>query len=157
MQNVITIQLPVSIYIKKYLVALHGPTYHVSITDDFGILILNTLRKKSIYYHYKSQKEISTCYSISISFSNFEKYGCGISELQLHQIYKSLDSHFRMTMYRTAIINYHSFGIQYKKSILAYLKSYGITEDEMSYGTIRKDFNRKKSEIELKLKIKGQI
>ncbi|MBS9766520.1 MAG: hypothetical protein KGV44_03130 [Flavobacteriaceae bacterium] len=58
-------------------------------------------------------------------------------------------------MYRTAIINYQSFGIQYKKSITAYLESFNITEDELSYSTIRKDFNRKKSEIENALRLKG--
>lgn len=158
MQNCITIWLPVSSYIKNFLVAVYGDAYKVSATDDLGILILNILQKKSVYYEYKRKNDDrNTNYPIHISFSNFEKYGCVISEQQLYQINKSLDSNFRNTMYRNAIVNQHSFGIQYKKTILAYLKSYGITEDEMNYATIRKDFNRKKASIESKLRIKGHI
>lgn len=158
MRNYLTIRLPVSSYIKKFLVAVYGDAYRVSVTDDFGILILNILQKKSIYYKYnRKNDDRNTNFSIHISFSNFEKYGCVISEQQLYQINKSLDSNFRTTMYRNAIINFHSFGVQYKKSILAYLNSYGITEEEMKYTSVRKDFNRKKGAIESKLRLKGHI
>ncbi len=156
MENKITIQLSVNSYIKKYLESAYGLEYKVSNTDDFGILILNTLGKKSTYYEYKREKDNrSDLYTIHISLSNFEKYGCTISERQLYLIHKSIDYNFRSAMYRAAIVNYESFGIQYKKSINAYLKSFDITEDELSYSTIRKDFNRKKADIQASLYLKG--
>ncbi len=155
MKDLISIPLPVNNYIKKYLIATYGDEYKVRIADSFGILILNILQKKSIYYDYKKEKDNRcTSYPIFLSISNFEKYGCAISEQRLYLIHKSLDADFRKSMYHTAIINFHKFGIQYKKSIETFLKSFNIDEDELSYGTIRRDFNRKKAKIEAALKLK---
>lgn len=147
----VIIFLPVSDYIKKYLTALYGESYKVSINDEFGILIKNCLQKKT-YYKYKPSKDNrSTHYPIHISISQLEKYGCIIREQQVSEIYKTLDFNFRNNIYRQAVINKTKFNIDYKDSVLAYLSSYGIKENEMSYSTIRKDFNRKKRTIERQL------
>lgn len=147
----VILQLPVSNYIKKYLIALYGESYKLTINDELGILIRNCLQKKT-YYNYKPIKDIrNTHYSIHISISQFEKYGCMIREQQISEIYKTLDFNFRNNIYRQAVINKIKFNIDYKDSVLAYLSSFGISENEMSYSTIRKDFNRKKEKIESQL------
>ncbi len=158
MENTITIALPVKSYIKKYLETQYGADYKVNISDSFGILILNVLHKKTSYYNYKREKDNrEESFPIHISLSNFEKYGCGITDMQLYLIHKSIDYDFRMSMFQAAVINHRKFGIRYKESIESFLDSFNISEDELSYSTIRKDFNRKKTKIEQSLNLKRQI
>lgn len=155
----ITIDLPVPAYIKIYLLSLYGANYKVSLNDDLGILILNILQKKGGNYNYYKREtdNRNEVFSIRISFSMFEKFGCIISENQLYHIHKAIDSGFRMNLYRNAIINKNYSNIQYKDSILSFLKAFNINEEQLSYETIRKDFNRKKVEIEEKLNLIGHI
>lgn len=152
------IDLAVPSYLRTYLISLFGDNYRVSSKDDLGILILNTLRKKSHYYkHVPKQDERSVYYSLHISMSLFEKYGCTLSSEQLFQIYKQLDSGFRRSLYVNAIVNKEYQSIPYKNSIENTLQAFGIGEDELSYSTIRKDFNRKKVHLQQRLQIKGHI
>lgn len=147
----ITIEIPVSPYIKKYLIAVYGEKYKLSLKDDFGILVLNCLQKKT-YYQYKVEKDDrTTSFPVKISISQFEKYGCLIKEQQLYEIHKTLDSQFRESIYRASIINNVRFNIEFKESIWAHLESYDITEEDIRWDTIRKDFNRKKTRIKEQL------
>ncbi|CAA0239704.1 conserved hypothetical protein [Tenacibaculum maritimum] len=149
--DMVTIEIPVSQYIKKYLISVYGTNYKLSLKDDFGILVLNCLQKKT-YYQYKNEKEDRiTSFPVKISISQFDKYGCLITEKQLYEIYKTLDYQFRGAIYRAAIVNNIRFKIDYKDSIWAHLESYDITDEDISWETIRKDFNRKK------LRIKEQL
>lgn len=149
--TMVTIHLPVKSYIQKYLHALYGDDYHLSINDDFGILIMSCLEKKS-YYNYKKEKDNrDSVFAIHVSISFFDKYGFVITEQKISQIHKALEYTFRKNIYRYAILNHTKFGIQYKKSILTFLQSYGISEKELNYDSLRKDFNRHKADIESKL------
>ncbi len=151
----ITITLKVPGYIKSYLSTIHGETYKVSTRDSFGILVLNTLKKKSYYYQHAEDDKCTVDYPIVISLSTFEKYGCTITQEQMTQIYKSIDSDFRESLYITAIVNKAYFGIDYKATITKLLYTYNIDENDLSYSTIRKDFNRKKTKIASSLNLGG--
>ncbi len=148
----ITIELPVPAYIYSYLHTMYGPNYEVKTTDNFGIMILGILEKKSIQYHSVSfNKRNTKKYVINLSISVFEKHGCYITEQHVYRISKLLDYNFRYNLFTYAIVNKEFFSIEYKRTINALLKFYNIEESELQYSTIRKDFNRKKKEIEKKI------
>ncbi len=144
----ITIELPVPAYLHSYLTTVYGKDYKVSATDDLGILILNVLSKKYDYYKYNREYDKnSSRYTITMSISTLEKHGCNITQQKINQINKHIDSSFRTSLFRAAIINKEYFNIQYKETINAILNSFNIDEADLSYSTIRKDFNRKKNSI----------
>lgn len=145
-----TLHISVPTYLKKYLLQTYGNDYKVSYGDDLGILILNLLKNKSnAYYEFepKLKNKESVYFDIKISMSFFDKYGCSFNHNDMELITRSIDKWFRNMLYRSAILNYSHFGVPYKNTISKYLSSFGIGEDELSYSTIRRDFNRKKAKI----------
>ena len=58
-----------------------------------------------------------------------------------------------MFVYIDCIFNKERYGIEYQTTILNFLDFYDITEEELSYDSLRKDFNRNKKKIALRLKI----
>ncbi len=151
----ISIDLKVPPYLKSYLTTLYGDEYHLGTADSLGILVLNTLKKKSCYYKHSIDDNRTSVYKLHISLSMFEKYGCGISEEQLTQICKAVDNEFRRAVYTHAILSKSFQGFEYKDSILSFLYAYNISEEELSYSTIRRDFNRKKTKITERLTLTG--
>lgn len=139
--------LPVPAYLKKYLITLYGemmkPTHH----DEFGAFILNTLEKKSNHDYTLKSIPNDTTYAVRLNYHIFQNNGCLLSTRKERIIVRALDDKFRNMLFSQAVINKTSFNIPYKETIIAVLKSYGITEDELSYSTIRKDFNRKKTKL----------
>jgi hypothetical protein len=51
-------------------------------------------------------------------------------------------------------MNHYYYSIPYKFTIINILRSYNIEENDLPYETIRKDFNRKKEEIQKRLLLK---
>lgn len=149
------LKIPVPTYLKKFLTKSYGDDYKVSFNDEIGVLILNTLKNKSVYHEItlsKNQREYDTDYfCVEISLSNFDKYGCHITQKDLILLRKSLDNLFRNQMFRTGVMNQSLMNIPFKNTFEMYLKTYGITEDDLSYSTIRRDFNRKKNAIAKRL------
>lgn len=143
----ITIPLPVTPYLKKYLTATYGNNYTISLTDEFGVLILNCLNKQSYYNHKLIKDQRTSIYTLKMSVSQFEKHGCSISERQLLSIFKNLDSNFRTSIYKAAIINKARFNVDYQETILVHLESYDITDDDMDWDRIIKGFYRKKPSL----------
>ena len=147
----ISISLPK--YLIKYMRTLYGEPYTPHADDEIGIYILNILERKTSLseYKYSLKKNETHSYTLIISMSCYEKRGCLLSKEKLALIQKYIDSHFRKEIFRNAVLNYHKFKIPYKASILTALQAYDITEGELSYETLRKDFNRKKGAIEKRL------
>lgn len=142
--------ISVPAYLKKFLVATYGAAYKVDFSDELGVLILSTLRKKSTHYYEfkKVANDRAATYEFCISMSFFDKYGCNITADDMTLLAKTIDRWFRNSLYRSAVLNEYHFGIAYKDTINRYLQSYDISEDELNYSTIRRDFNRKKKHIE---------
>lgn len=149
----IELQLQLPVYLVKYLKTLYGEPYSPMANDEIGIYILNILERKTTRSEpiYSFKKENKECFTISINASNYAKRGCLISAEKQNIIIKYIDSHFRKEIFRYAVMNYHYYKIPYKETIITALKTYDITENDLAYETIRKDFNRKKAKIEHKL------
>lgn len=152
----IALQIPVPTYLYKYLTALYGNQYIPSMYDELGVVVLATLEKsfstsKDFKFTHWKGKSIDKHFVIHLNFSQFKNNGFHIYPNKIHYLQTFIDNQFRYTMYRTAILNNEKFKISYKDSIMHILTSYGITEEEFSYESIRKDFNRKVDEIRKKL------
>ena len=150
----ITLHLP--IYLIKYMRTLYGEPYAPKACDEIGIYILNVLQRKSSLseYQYRPKKEMLQTYQLTICTSNYDKRGAVILPQQNVLIVKFIDSHFRQELFRTAVMNRYYYSIPYKFSIINILRSYNIEENDLPYDTIRKDFNRKKEEIQKRLLLK---
>ena len=145
--NRISICLKVPKYLKKVLEVKFGENYHAKENNWFGTLVLNVLTKKSDRYYTLQKNNATECFVFTISQMKAKYKGYGISELKLKSIVRSIDSNFREDLYYNAIRNQIYYGIDYKTTIEDILDSYDIEEDELSYETLRKDFNRNKHRI----------
>lgn len=147
----VIIHIPCPVYIKKYIEVSFGTDYQINQTDWLGIFVFSLLQKKSHpTYHYAGQKKAKSytdqlVFNFSIHQAN--KHGFFLINSDELKIVKEIDDIFRRTMYAQALINQESFGIEYKSTILSNLEAYGITESDLPYETIRRDFNRQKNEI----------
>lgn len=144
----ITIDLPVTSYLQKYLTYRFGQLYQARESDWFGLLIINILSPKNeADYELKNFKP-NSYYTITLGISKAEKRGFLVSKRKGEQLAKAVENYFRNELYLSAIMNARHFDIDYKTTIINTLESYGITEEELHYESIRKDFNRNKKSIE---------
>ena len=154
----IEIPLKLPLYLIKYMRTLYGEPYAPKTNDEIGIYILNILQYKSIQcvrcdFLKESKKDLYS-YQLSINESVYYKYGGFISISQNSMLARFIDSIFRKNLFRTAVMNHYYYSIPYKFTIINILRSYNIEENDLPYDTIRKDFNRKKEEIEKRLLLK---
>lgn len=154
-EKMITLTIPVPNYLYKYLVHLYGEKYQPTMYDELGIMVLSVLERKSnaTAQRYEPKnfkgKNCDKHFVIHLSFSQFERNGFFIFNEKIHTIQAFIDNQFRLSMYRNAITNYNQMNIPYKDSILCFLASYGIEEEDFSYESIRRDFNRKKEKLNI--------
>lgn len=162
MQRVL-LQLNVPRYLKKILEVKYGNEYKPRETELLGIAVINTLKKKSDRnYQYIRQKsptdnnrfkESNEAFFISLAVDKASRKGFSVDPKRANQIVKALDRNLREDLYTTAIINHHRYDIEFQTTIENFLDLYDISEEELSYESIRKDFNRNKKRIAEKLKI----
>lgn len=147
----ITIHLPVTPYIKKFLTVRLGKEYHLSLDDWFGGMIINMLENKTNknYSISESKKDKKTeHFSFTASLSLSSKNGFFIEERHEHLINKIVDALFREDLYINAIINKREYDIDYNTSINNVLDAYDITEEDLSVDALKRDLNRKRDKFE---------
>lgn len=149
--------LPVTPALKKFLTARFGTDYRLSIDDWFGAIVLNVLQNKTNKHYevlgrnkdvnkYKTEK-----FSITLSMSTAEKSGFLFLPRHQASLHNIVDSIFREDMYIQALTNKTNYMIEYQTTIRNVLASYDITDEEMSYDSIKRDFARKKKSLEDRL------
>jgi hypothetical protein len=147
----VTLSISCPTYIRKYVETSFGKDYELSQTDWLGIFIYSLLQKKSHpTYHYKSQRktvDYDDKLRLKFSMSMAEKNGFFLIGSDEKKIIKCIDDIFRKTIYRQALINNDNYNIDFQTTILNCLEAYDITEDDLPYETLRKDFNRVKKEL----------
>lgn len=143
----ITIHIPVSAYLYKYLEFKYGQDYKASEADWFGLLVINTLSRKSNFDYAQRNPKVQAYYTVSICMRKAESAGFFVTRRHGEQLAKAVDKLFREEIYIYAILNFENHGVQYKTSIEKITRSMGITEDDLPYDTIRKDFNRNKKRM----------
>lgn len=162
MQKVL-LQLPVPGYLKKILEKKYGENPSVSRKTLFGLTVINTLKAKrdkdyeasrKVYnsgnYRFKDAQQY---FFVSVSLDIAKRKGFTHSIDVARQIVKAVDHEIREQLYIDCIFNKEKYAIEYQTTILNWLDFYDITEEELSYESIRKDFNRNRKKIADKLKI----
>lgn len=147
----VTLSISCPTYIRKFVEKSFGIEYELNQSDWIGIFIYSLLQKKTHpTYHYRSQRktfEYDDKLRLRFSMSMAEKNGFFLIGSDEKKIIKCIDDIFRKTIYRQALINHDNYGIDYQTTILNNLETYDITEDDLPYETLRKDFNRVKKEL----------
>ncbi|MCT3671979.1 hypothetical protein HZP71_02315 [Elizabethkingia anophelis] len=141
-------------YLKKYVEKTFGSEIEVNHNDRFGIFVSSLLKKKTLAgYHPPGKKTngYKEKLKLSISVSHADKNGFFLIHSDEQKIVRFLEDEFRKNLYTMAIFNQQCFDLDYKVTIVNYLDFMGITEEELQYESIRKDFNRRKEEIINKL------
>lgn len=161
MQRVL-LQIPVPAYLKKILDIKFGDNYNVTCKNLFGMAVINSLKKKREKDYEISRKKLSGNYrfkesseyfSVNISIDTANRKGFAHNLDTALRIAKAVDREIREELYCNCIFNKEKYGIEYQTTILNFLELYDITEEELSYESLRKDFNRNKKKIADKLKI----
>lgn len=147
----VTLSISCPTYIRKFVEKSFGKDYVLHQSDWLGIFIYSLIQKKSHpTYHYRSQRksvEFDDKLRLMFSISMAEKNGFFLIGSDEKKIIKCIDDIFRSNIYRQAIINKENYNIDFQTTILNNLESYDITEDDLPYETLRKDFNRVKKEL----------
>ncbi|WP_418124274.1 hypothetical protein ACNFU2_06555 [Chryseobacterium sp. PTM-20240506] len=143
----ITLHLSVPRYVKKILQFKYGDDYKAREDTLLGMVVLNTLQKKSDRnYTYKRANPDITYFSLKVGIDKANRKGFQHNQSRSYQISKAIERDIREKLYTEAITNEINYGIDFKTTIQNFLDLYDITEDELSYETIRKDFNRYKNQ-----------
>jgi len=143
----ITLHLSVPRYVKKILQFKYGDDYRAREDTLLGMVVLNTLQKKSErHYTYKRINPDITYFSLKVGIDKANHKGFQHNQSTAVRISKAIERDIREKLYTEAITNEINYGIDFKTTIQNFLDLYDITEDELSYETIRKDFNRYKNQ-----------
>lgn len=144
----IEIHLPVSVAIKKFLVAKFGGEYQTNNRDWFGMQIISLLERKSSYEPpVKSTKndKFPEVYKIRLSVSHMDKHGIILTPYREDLLRRFIESVFRDTCFDFALMSKKLYNIDYKNSIRNFMNFYGIDDVEKSYfEALTRDFNRKR-------------
>jgi hypothetical protein len=158
----IVLQLPVPRYLKKILDSKYGDSYTAKEYCLFGMTVINILKRKSDrdyesirkkhFQNYRF-KDVNEYFFVTINLDKARHNGYEITQKRAYQIVRAIDRDVRENLYLSAIFNKLHYGIEYQSTILNFLDFYDITEEELSYESIRKDFNRKRKSLLEKLNI----
>lgn len=152
--------LPVPKYLKRVLEKKYGDDFQATETTLLGFTVLQILKRKSeIKYDYKRQNQ-NDYFRVYIGVRKAGIKGFIFNQKRSHQLAKSLERQTKEDLFTSAILNKENYGIEYQITLLDFLDFYDIPDEELTYETLRKDFNRNKVKLMQKLKInytkKGQ-
>lgn len=149
----ITLEIPIKPYLKKYLTKKYGEVHHVKKTSLLGGIIIDILdkqyRKKELVLDYKSS------YKISIPNTIIQKTGFDISFLKLKYLadkiyrlfYSDLETYINVSISNELQFKNEKFDTLNKqnrlKAIAQFLDFYKITEEEISADSVYKAMYRK--------------
>lgn len=143
----ITLHLSVPRYVKKILEFKYGDEYKATETTLLGMVVLNSLQKKSERnYTYRRENPDITYFSLRVGIDKVYRKGFQFNQQKALQLSKAIERDIREKLYTEAITNDLNYGIDFKTTLENFLTLYDIAEDELSYETIRKDFNRYKNQ-----------
>lgn len=149
----VLLQLPVPKYLKRILEKKYGEDFQATETTLLGLVVLQTLKRKSeVNYDYKKQNQ-NDYFQVWIGVRKAGIKGFVFNQKRSHQLAKTLERQTKEDLFTTAILNKETYSIEYQITLLNFLEFYDIPDEELSYETLRKDFNRHKIKIMEKLNI----
>lgn len=141
----VTIDIPVSSYVKKFMTTLYGDNYTLSLNDTLGNAITALLMKKTNNYNGLYKKGRDSVYSIHISFSQMKNEGCIIRKNNIHLIGQFCDKYFRETIFLSIFTNSNDGKDNVKDTMRKALQAFNITEDDIALDTLYRYYLRKRN------------
>lgn len=138
-----TVSLPVQPHVLKYLSFKYGPSCTYSNNLSIAPLVRATISEPT-----KSNIKsfpVLHYYDIVLTEHYLNKFDVVYSRHKIFQFNADADSRFREELYQFMILNNDIYGIKYKTSFRDFLNALGITENDIKFETLLKDFQRKRS------------
>ena len=137
-----TLSFPVQSHVLKYLQFKYG-----SFCIYASNLSLAPILRAAISEHTKSNvKSFPTqhYYDVQLTEHYLNKFDVVYSRHKIYQFNADADTKFREELYHFMIMNHDIYSIKYKTSFRDFLKRIGITENDIKFETLLKDFQRKR-------------
>ncbi|TSE03391.1 hypothetical protein [Aquimarina algiphila] len=141
MSKHITKEIPVSLHVKKYLEYTFGKQYTFSKNDFLGRIIFGVFQRG---YRLREKVRLDTTYSIKLTEDNINRLGRHVKWEDCLSLDKGIDSVFRNQLH--FLMNIHKkLGFESaKEAMLQGLYEIGITESDINFESLYRDYDRKK-------------
>lgn len=161
MEGLITLNIPVKSYLKKYLTHKYGTTHCVSRRSWLGRYLVDLLDKN--YRKIKTDIKKEDFYPINIPASIVKEVGFDISATKLKHLAEMIQKVFLNDLYSYIEVsvgselkffnkNHESINKQNAlRAIDQFLTFHNITEDEISIDSIYRTYNRNKKRDNIKM------
>lgn len=136
-----TIQFPVKPYIKKFLKHKYGPQFIFTNSSVLAPILTSILDKYS-------EAKINTFktdehYEVLLTEYYIKKHGVFYNEKDLYMFNLRIDHLFREETFAYMKMNKDYHNIKYRTSLRNILDVIGITEDDIKFESLLRDFTRK--------------
>ena len=142
----ITEHIPVSDHVYKYIVKRYGSdSFTATRNDIIGNLVLSSLSKNSDIKF--SNTKFSKVINVRIKEYSYTRNGMFVSAKSGQVFNRMVDKLFRDELFIHVFMNKEDGKELVLKGIRKFLKIYNITEDDVKYESIYRDYKRKKNKI----------
>lgn len=147
----ITQNIPVSNHVYKYLKYRYGSDHMVATRETVvGGIVLSMLNRNNDIRHV-SKKSYEKVFKVMIKEEKYLRNGVHIDTRYAQLFNDTVDKMFREELFCHVMINKFSSNEQFNQGIRNFLKVYDITEEDIKYETLYRDFKRKKDNIQTRL------
>lgn len=134
------IHFPVKPYLHKFLTHKFGPHFIYTKASILSPVIKSVLTE-SVSSELLGFKE-EMYYEVIIPSNYFNKNSISFSSEKAFQFNKDVDHLFREELYQFMVLNHEIYGIKFRTSFRDYLSKFDITENDVKYETLLKQFQR---------------
>jgi|SRR5690606_18739232 len=140
----ITLKIPCKTFVKKYLIGRYGTTQTVTRQSLLGLMVHEKLSKN--YDPAEYVRITDDVYEVVLTEWCFKNVGHSIDIPTLNALGSALYYLFREDMYlfvRSRIIK----GEKATQALKEFLDNYGITDDDLKFESVYRDYKRKHASI----------
>lgn len=140
----ITLKIPCKTFVKKYLIARYGLNHTITRQSLLGVMVHEKLTKN--YNPAERIRITDDVYEVVLTDWCFKNVGHSIDLQTLNALGSALYYLFREDMHlhvRSKIVK----GEKATQAIKDFLLMYGITEDDLKFETVYRDYKRKHDSI----------
>jgi hypothetical protein len=155
MTGTITVNMPMQLYLQKFLLKKYGSSYKVSYNSLLGMFLLEILDKQYRKEHRKITQ--TSYYPITIPKSIVERVGFDMPtskmkrfEEMISKLFRTeLESYIKLTISADLCISVDQkvYKQDVMKAIKQFLEYYDVTEDDIKLETLYRDFNRQQTDV----------
>lgn len=138
---VVEVSIPVKGYVKKYLIKRYGDRHTVSRTSFLGKLILVSLSKHFTRQDICTGKELKYSYKLGLTEKYFKLKGRGLTRNKRFFLAECFEDVLREDL-RQHLDQVSLNGGKVLPELKAWLKHYDITEEDIKFESLYKDYQR---------------